>query len=78
LVRAFLFWFSTNSQKILITYLQKKNSLRLVKLVTELLPAAARIMEAGNKGASGGTSVGLNIVLPFEQHFNPYIDRDKT
>jgi predicted Rossmann-fold nucleotide-binding protein len=26
----------------------------------------------------GGTSVGLNIVLPFEQHFNPYIDRDKT
>ncbi|PKP19309.1 MAG: TIGR00730 family Rossman fold protein [Bacteroidetes bacterium HGW-Bacteroidetes-23] len=38
------------------------------------------IMEAGNKGAhrGEGTSVGLNIVLPFEQHFNPYIDKDKN
>ena len=37
-------------------------------------------MEAGNRGAhrGKGTSVGLNIELPFEQHDNPYIDHDKS
>ena len=38
------------------------------------------IMEAGNKGAAmnKGTSIGLNIHLPFEQNHNPFIDTDKN
>ncbi|PQJ69593.1 MULTISPECIES: LOG family protein [Polaribacter] len=38
------------------------------------------IMEAGNKGAhrGKGSSVGLNIELPFEQHDNPWIDPGKS
>lgn len=39
--------------------------------------AAQGIMEAGHVGAGREKSIGINILLPFEQHANPIIDGDR-
>ena len=62
-----------------------KQSMEVAKQLSErgygvITGGGPGVMEAGNRGAheAGGTSVGLNIELPFEQHNNPYIDPDKS
>ncbi|MFA5575084.1 MAG: TIGR00730 family Rossman fold protein [Brumimicrobium sp.] len=62
-----------------------KKAVKVSKLLAErgygvITGGGPGIMEAGNKGAQegGGPSVGLNIVLPFEQNNNPYIDKESS
>jgi hypothetical protein len=71
LVRAFLFWFSTNKARRPVL-LAEKIAYKISKAGYRLLPAAALALWKRVTKERIWRWWNFSIVLPFEQHFNPY------